>query len=139
MSDRDHLPWMVYAAGAPRDRSNVGATLQTVSPIIDEAFTSERYIKALEVDAAVVKNWVTQYLPSGTQDILREKLLDKVPDGAILQTMPHSEVCMHMRVAGKRMFVAPIDNDMAQLYTLAGEPFSFPITRGEAGIRYDTK
>jgi hypothetical protein len=48
-------------------------------------------------------------------------------------TMPYSEVCMHMRVAGKQMIVER-RGYMAQLYTLAGNKFSFPITDGEAGI-----
>jgi hypothetical protein len=51
-------------------------------------------------------------------------------------TLPHSEVCMHMRVAGKPMWVEPLPNGMAQLYDESGSPFSFPITRGEAGIPY---
>lgn len=46
--------------------------------------------------------------------------------------LPYSEVCMHMRVAGTLMFVEPLPRNMAQLYSLFGDPFSFPITRGEA-------
>lgn len=52
-------------------------------------------------------------------------------------TMPYSEVCIHMRIAGKRMLVEPLPRGMAQVFTLDGEPFSFPITRGEAGVPYD--
>lgn len=132
------IPWTVYAAGAPGDTRHVGATLQTIGPIIDAGLTNERYGKALECDATIVKSWLYKRLPSGTLDIVREKLLDRVPDGAVLVTLPYSEVCMHMGVAGTRMFIVPVDNNMAQLYTLAGEKFSFPITRGEAGIRYTT-
>lgn len=50
--------------------------------------------------------------------------------------MPYSEVCMHMRIAGKTMWVADAGQRMAQLYDPeTGRPFSFPITHGEAGWR----
>jgi hypothetical protein len=64
-----------------------------------------------------------------------------VPEDARLLEMPFSEVCMHMRIAGKPMWAAPcpVERDprgqMAQLYDLEGRKFSFPITRGEAGYR----
>jgi len=48
--------------------------------------------------------------------------------------LPYSEVCMHMRVAGKRMDVEVLP-DGAQLLNADGSKFSFPITHGEAGIR----
>lgn len=48
-------------------------------------------------------------------------------------TLPYSEVCMHMRVAGKTMLVECLANG-AQLRNLDGSVFSFPITHGEAGI-----
>ena len=48
--------------------------------------------------------------------------------------MPYSEVCMHMRVSGKVMVAEMISERMVQLYKLDGEPFSFPISTGEAGI-----
>jgi hypothetical protein len=59
-----------------------------------------------------------------------------VPADAILLEQPYSEVCCHMRVAGKPMWVAPVGALMAQLYDLNGVKFSFPITRGEAGLGY---
>lgn len=49
-------------------------------------------------------------------------------------TAPYSEVCMHLRVAGTPVLVEPLDRGMAQLYTPDGDPISFPITRGEAGL-----
>jgi hypothetical protein len=58
-----------------------------------------------------------------------------VPEDAKLLEMPYSEVCCHMRVAGKMMWAAPVDRGMAQLYELDGRKFSMPITRGEAGLR----
>ena len=62
--------------------------------------------------------------------------------------MPFSEVCMHMRVAGKRMWfkMYNLPHPMVQLYYRRGEKkqgdiaitplevFSGPITTGEAGI-----
>lgn len=47
---------------------------------------------------------------------------------------PHSEVCLHMKVAGQRMYAEPIGNGMAQLWTVDGSKFSSPVTCGEAGI-----
>lgn len=65
----------------------------------------------------------------------------------ILNVMPHSEVCMHLRVAGRIMGVRIIghtftgtDNNVkytpsAQLINpLNGKEHSFPISLGEAGI-----
>jgi hypothetical protein len=51
--------------------------------------------------------------------------------------LPGSEVCVHMRVAGKTMSVRVLADGMAQLLTETGEPFSFPVTWGEAGIYRD--
>lgn len=52
-----------------------------------------------------------------------------------LVTLPYSEVCMHMRVAGTQMLVEPRRDGMAQLWQLDGKQFSFPIAAGEAGVR----
>jgi hypothetical protein len=50
-------------------------------------------------------------------------------------TLPHSEVNMHMRVAGRTFDVEPLASGMAQLWDPeTGEKFSFPITMGEAGL-----
>lgn len=66
--------------------------------------------------------------------LLHEKP-DTVPESAVELKLPFSEVCMHMRVAGKPMFVEPLERNMAQLWTLNGEKFSMAITSGEAGLR----
>jgi len=52
--------------------------------------------------------------------------------------MPYSEVCMHMRVAGKPMNFLFKDQQYpsVQLLREDGLPFSGPITYGEAGIYY---
>lgn len=136
MSDNNDntMPWTVFAAGAPGDTSKVGATLKTFQAIGDAALTRERYKHALDCDAGIVRNWLVQNLPSGTMDRLRASLLESLPDGAILVTLPHSEVCVDMKVTGTRMFAVPVESGMAQLYTLDGEKFSFPITLGEAGV-----
>lgn len=54
-----------------------------------------------------------------------------------LLSLPYSEVCMSMKVAGQVMLGELRENDMVQLYELNGREFSFPITRGEAG--WDTQ
>lgn len=60
--------------------------------------------------------------------------------------LPHSEVCIHMGVAGKVRPVTLLANTrpdgttsypMAQIHNLDGTLFSFPITYGEAGIFRD--
>ena len=48
-------------------------------------------------------------------------------------TLPYSEVCMHMKVAGKEMWGSLCGDWMVQLWDDDGRKFSFPITRGEAG------
>lgn len=60
-----------------------------------------------------------------------------VPQDAVLVQLPYSEVCMHMGVAGTKMWVVPVGHNMAQLYDLEGRKFSMPITCGEAGIPRD--
>lgn len=50
--------------------------------------------------------------------------------------LPYSEVCMHMKIAGKTMTGGLLRNElMVQLYDDDGRHFSFPITCGEAGWR----
>jgi hypothetical protein len=51
--------------------------------------------------------------------------------------MPHSEVCMHMQVAGREMLFALLDDGSVQLLNEDGSHFSFPITNGEAGVYED--
>jgi hypothetical protein len=49
--------------------------------------------------------------------------------------LPYSEVCMHMQVAGQLRPVLPCGQGMAWILNEDGSTFSFPVTRGEAGIR----
>ena len=53
------------------------------------------------------------------------------------KVMPHSEVCMHMRVAGRQMAFALLHGGSVQLLNDDGSHFSFPITSGEAGVLED--
>lgn len=57
-----------------------------------------------------------------------------VPANAQLIDLPYSEVCMHLRLAGRLRWVAPVDHGMAQIYDEHGRPFSAPILRSEAGL-----
>ena len=60
---------------------------------------------------------------------------EKAADGRIEVTLPFSEVCIYMGLAGRRMLVEPVGVGMAQLIDpLTDLPVSFPITRGEAGL-----
>jgi len=54
--------------------------------------------------------------------------------------MPFSEVCMHMRIAGKYMDFELLNKEYpgVQLYE-DGRPFSGSITTGEAGIFHDSE
>lgn len=56
----------------------------------------------------------------------------------ILVEMPHSEVCMHMRIAGKPMTIEIVKADMwghvVQIYDREGRKFSVPILTCEAGV-----
>jgi hypothetical protein len=58
------------------------------------------------------------------------------PGDRVRLELPHSEVCMHMRVAGRVMDVRMTEGryPMAQLLNSDGSEFSFPIGTGEAGI-----
>jgi len=53
--------------------------------------------------------------------------------------MPHSEVCMHMGIAGKEMGCKLVgERPMVQLYDFqTWKPFSAPILTGEAGVYTD--
>ena len=75
--------------------------------------------------AAEAGNGSRVYLQAG--DVIRLRL-------------PWSEVCMHMRVAGKPMNVQIVvegTSAVAQLLTDDGSRFSSPILLGEAGIYTD--
>lgn len=55
--------------------------------------------------------------------------------------MPYSEVCIHMQVAGKRMYFRLLENNgycAVQLLSDEMQMFSFPITTGEGGV-YSTQ
>lgn len=59
------------------------------------------------------------------------------PGEAVRLEMPWSEVCMHLRVAGRETWVVLVEDGefaMAQLLNDNHTPCSFPITTGEAGI-----
>lgn len=60
------------------------------------------------------------------------------PGERVPNEMPWSEVCMHMRIAGQVLEVEIVGEQyhMAQLYK-DGQPFSAPVTTGEAGIYQD--
>lgn len=55
--------------------------------------------------------------------------------GRIAVTLPFSEVCVHVGVADRPAEVELRPHGMAQIF-IDGRPFSFPVTRAEAGVRY---
>lgn len=48
--------------------------------------------------------------------------------------LPHSEVCIHMRVTDKYMDFVVVSDRAVQLYNDDGTPFSSPILTSEAGL-----
>ena len=58
------------------------------------------------------------------------------PGDRVRLLLPHSEVCMHMRVAGRVMAVEVTTGEYptAQLLNDDGSCFSFPILTAEAGV-----
>lgn len=65
--------------------------------------------------------------------------IDVTEGQEIVITLPYSEVCVSMRVAGEHMGVRVLEHGMAQLLNADGTPYSFPITHGEAGIYSDAQ
>jgi hypothetical protein len=63
------------------------------------------------------------------------------PDETRSVVLPYSEVCMYLRVAGRRMRCEIQERDgrspAVQLLDDDGRPFSFPITLAEAGFHRD--
>lgn len=53
-------------------------------------------------------------------------------------SLPWSEVCMHLRVAGEVRNVRVLESG-AQILNADDTPFSFPVTHGEAGIYRDSE
>lgn len=64
------------------------------------------------------------------------KRFDVKPGETIMVTLPYSEVCMHMRVAGKTLPVM-INERSAQIIDEDGGLCGAPVTLGEAGIYMD--
>lgn len=57
------------------------------------------------------------------------------PGDTVEKVLPYSEVCMHLRVAGKRLKVRlGLNGRTAQIYDADGKPYSFPVLAGEAGL-----
>lgn len=55
----------------------------------------------------------------------------------VMMTLPYTEVCISMRVAGQVRSVLVVA-DGAQILNNDGTKFSFPVSTGEAGIFFDT-
>jgi len=53
--------------------------------------------------------------------------------------MPHSEVCMHMSVAGRAMLFELLESGHVQLLNDDGTVFSAPVSSGEGGVFSDTE
>ena len=58
------------------------------------------------------------------------------PGDVVTLTLPWSEVCMYMNIAGKVRGVRVLETG-AQILNDDGTAFSFPVTHGEAGIYQD--
>jgi len=60
------------------------------------------------------------------------------PGDAATVTLPWSEVCMHLKVAGQKRPITVLEHGV-QILNWDGTTFSFPITHGEAGIYRDAQ
>lgn len=89
-------------------------------------------------------DWIIDFDVDWTDDPHTSDFVSKCPHGnkgpwaarecgCRLLTVPYSEVAMHMKVAGRTMWVEPVNERMVQLYDLSRTKFSAPITWGEAG------
>lgn len=110
-----------------------------LSPFRDEYDDSARYEQH---DALVSCTFDTRHparsvhVTDASQEFSCPRCGARMCGGVRAIEMPWSEVCMHMKIAGKTMWVADAGHNMAQLYDPdTGQPFSFPITHGEAGWR----
>jgi hypothetical protein len=56
-----------------------------------------------------------------------------MPENTVRVKLPHSEVAMHMKLAGRDYWVAA-SGRAAQIYSDDGQPFSFPVLLAEAGL-----
>ena len=70
-----------------------------------------------------------------TEAMARRMTNEQRLNGALAVVLPYSEVCCAMRVAGQTRRVIPLTNHMAWILNEDGSLFSFPVTRGEAGLR----
>lgn len=82
----------------------------------------------------------THEIPSATLASERE-IRAMLPEQRLARAttiwLSYSEVCCHMQVAGERRPVVPVRGNMAQILNTDGSLFSFPVTRGEAGLPYE--
>ena len=70
---------------------------------------------------------------------MKEPVYAEFNERVVLE-MPFSEVCVHMRIAGTVMMAELLPTEYsatAQIYTLEGNTFSFPVTYSEAGFYKD--
>jgi hypothetical protein len=79
---------------------------------------------------ASLKNWYDEQTDNRPSKRYAER-------GSVYRSrMPHSEVCCHLKVAGKLMDWM-LQGRMVQLLSEDLHPFSFPILAGEAGVFED--
>jgi hypothetical protein len=57
-----------------------------------------------------------------------------MPQNTVRVKLPHSEVCLHLGVAGKDHWVAKVSAAAAQIYQDDGSRFSAPVLLAEAGL-----
>lgn len=61
-------------------------------------------------------------------------ILSKLPENAVRHTMPYTEACMFLEVAGRPCWAAKTTPFAAQLYTDNGDRLSSPLLLAEAGL-----
>lgn len=78
---------------------------------------------------------MTLQSPTLTERDLRAMSAHERLERARIVQLSYSEVCVHMRVAGIHRPVVELAGGMAQILNRDGSLFSFPVCRGEAGLR----
>jgi hypothetical protein len=58
----------------------------------------------------------------------------RMPENAVRVTLPSTEVCMYLNIAGQQHWAAKVGEDAAEIYDETGRPYGPPVLLCEAGL-----
>ncbi len=58
----------------------------------------------------------------------------RMPENAVRVTLPSTEVCMYLKIAGQQRSAAKVGEDAAEIYDETGHPYGPPVLLCEAGL-----